>query len=1027
MMWSRLRGASSRLSGGVFDSRKTASTVALKCLRGMLVALLSWAGTAGQAAAESIETVMREMQARQRVVNPAEPLRWPGCSCDDIEGPPYPPDGFYASQMADPRRAAELVQYLLEQFETAAQWRSFVREEVGQGLEGKAVDWDELFPVQGAPARWFYGDGVERGGIWFQIGVPSNPTVENYAVVLKQISDAVQRLHYQRLPITPVVVGVQIGQHDSTGQECDGPFASCQDQVLCEKTEIEQTPLAWGEVATHLPSMSDPSTKLIGSEEALYLSMAPAGTNSCTDPNWCSGCTDLSPSFNSLGFSANMGTFVGDFRPYKGIGRLYAMATKFNLGEGSNTPPCETDDLYHVVSTFGGEQEWSHTIGDGIEPRMTLQCSDWPAGEIVTGGPCQRACFRGWAITETHLIFDHQFVTTPSLAAPCGGSQGCASCGGGGAAATPGEVSVLHASMHLSIGLGNSFTGKRAAALNIDVPDLLSSDAYLAATAAGISVRESGVSSGVGVQWINPNIETLGPAQITLPDGLVTVNAQTVGGDPSLLLSFSNSQNVYKRIRVTYDRDDSLTPPAASFTIKEVFGDNENTSETRTTIITQIGRRSDFSTCTSTMITGAGFEQHADEIHYSALDSNGERTETRTLRSNGGVPVRQTVTTYTRFSWGEEVTKIVEGTAGSDTRTQLFTYVTTGPAQGRLASETTSDGGQTTYTYNSQGLLSEVHSPYLDNVAGSGHDRVDEYKYHYDLKFNPFDGIKDVVVEHIERIDGHEIARAYIIYWMRPEDCSSGIALGCPGSGGGTGGLTGTPRETTTIVSGVLGDQANLEAFLSAIINAPYSGVHSVTHTAVNSEGVDTPYSGGDDGRLIWSISPDGRYARHTATQGTHSVYGPVFTDTTTEGLLTDATSSGATSPIRGLKESVGDVVTTTIRDFRGAVVETKREVVGAVGASTPMLIEYSHASDADSMGRFTKTTDLDGTSTFVTYSPCCGRVESRTDAEGNVTAYTYDPLGRLSTVTSNSGTPAAVTLTSVYNIADEVIGVFRG
>jgi hypothetical protein len=40
------------------------------------------------------------------------------------------------------------------------------------------------------------------------------------------------------------------------------------------------------------------------------------------------------------------------------------------------------------------------------------------------------------------------------------------------------------------------------------------------------------------------------------------------------------------------------------------------------------------------MITGAGFEQHADQIRLLALDGTGERTETRTLRSNGGVPVR---------------------------------------------------------------------------------------------------------------------------------------------------------------------------------------------------------------------------------------------------------------------------------------------------------------------------------------------------------------------------------------------------
>jgi hypothetical protein len=90
-------------------------------------------------------------------------------------------------------------------------------------------------------------------------------------------------------------------------------------------------------------------------------------------------------------------------------------------------------------------------------------------------------------ITETHVIFDHKFVTTPSVAAPCGGGggEGCSSCGNGGDAAMPGQVTVAHDSMHVSIRLGNSFTGKRAAALNIDVPDLLAADAYLAATAAG--------------------------------------------------------------------------------------------------------------------------------------------------------------------------------------------------------------------------------------------------------------------------------------------------------------------------------------------------------------------------------------------------------------------------------------------------------------------------------------------------------------------------------------------------------------
>jgi hypothetical protein len=61
----------------------------------------------------------------------------------------------------------------------------------------------------------------------------------------------------------------------------------------------------------------------------------------------------------------------------------------------------------------------------------------------------------------------------------------------------------------------------------------------------------------------------------------VTVNAQTVGGDPSLLLSFSRLQSVYKLIRLTYDRDDAQAPPAASFTIREMFGANESTTNFR--------------------------------------------------------------------------------------------------------------------------------------------------------------------------------------------------------------------------------------------------------------------------------------------------------------------------------------------------------------------------------------------------------------------------------------------------------------
>jgi hypothetical protein len=360
-------------------------------------------GWSGQAAAQSIESVMREMQARQKVVNPAHPLKWPRCTCDDIEAPPYPPDGFYGSQMSDPRRAAELVRYVLDQFEVAAQWREFVREEVGQGLEGKATNWDVLVPDPEFPAQWLYADGEGPGGIWdTPDGIPGNPTVENYAGVLKLVSDAVNKLHYRELPVTPSVVGVQIGQHNSPEQECEGPFASCQDQVLCEKAEIEETSLAWGPAATHLPTMSPPSTKLIGSEEALYLSMSPAtGSNACSDPNWCTECTDLIPGVNSLGFSANKGTFSKDLRAYKGTGKLYAIATKFNLEVGSNTPPCTTDEKYYAVDTFGGEQQWTHTIGGGIQPKMTLQCSDWGSGAIVAGGPCIRACFRGWAITES--------------------------------------------------------------------------------------------------------------------------------------------------------------------------------------------------------------------------------------------------------------------------------------------------------------------------------------------------------------------------------------------------------------------------------------------------------------------------------------------------------------------------------------------------------------------------------------------------------------------------------------------------
>ena len=692
MTWSRLQGAASRPGGGVLASRNVA---ALKWLTALAAMVLAWAGTSGQASAQSIESVMREMQARQKLADPAHPLKWPPCTCDDIEAPPYPPEGFYASQMADPRRAAELVGYVRTQFMVAAPWRTFVREEVGQGLEGKSVDWAVLAPDPEFPAQWEYGDGAAEGGIWESLGsAPGLPTVENYQMVLTQIRDAVMKLHYRELPVWPA-----ISTKAASASNCEGPFNACDDWIDCVKAEIE-TARGWASGAAALPSMSMPATTLIGAEEALYLSM---GTGTCAGNETCATCTSLVPGMGSAAFRANKGTFAYDLSDCKGSGTLYAMATGFNSGPGGNAPPCSTDQKFHGIATIQGEAPWQYSIGDDIQPTMTLDCSDWTTGLVVTNGTCGRNCFAGWAITETHVIFDHKFVTTPSVAAPCGGGggEGCSSCGSGGDAAMPGQVTVAHDSMHVSISLGNSFTGKRAAALNIDVPDLLAADAYLAATAAGILVRESAVSSGVSVEWINQNFTALGPAQITLPDGLVTVNAQTVGGDPSLLLSFSRLQSVYKLIRLTYDRDDAQAPPAASFTIREMFGANESTTNFRETIFTQIGRRSDSSSCTSTMITGAGFEQHADQIHCSALDGTGERTETRTLRSNGGVPVRQTVTTYKRFSWGDEVISILEGTAGSDTRLQQFTYVTAGAAQGKLASETTSDGGQTTYTYNS--------------------------------------------------------------------------------------------------------------------------------------------------------------------------------------------------------------------------------------------------------------------------------------------------------------------------------------
>jgi RHS repeat-associated protein len=938
------------------------------------------------ASARQVEQLMRELQARQKLINPAVKIHWPRCMCDDADAPPYPPDGFYASQMKDPRRAAELVEEVRMAFLTGGYASEFVREDLGSGLDGKD-------PVN----QFSYSEGSSSTSLWGSSGPPPQATVTNYQQVLSTMMTAVKKLHYRLMAVNAEISGCVIGLQAAdcnTQTTCD-PWVACGKQIIESKTASFDSP------PVYLPSTSG-NDKHIGIEEGVYF------VDSCDHP-------DKPLPGPGFGFIANRGRFTAPTGGLHGSGVLYCVISKISeLGDGGNPPPATSDGKYHHVASASEGSDLDFTLADSPHPTVTVTCGDEAQGSAVTipngSGLCQWECFKGWHVTEHVLIFNHDFDTSPSTASPCG--SGCTSCGGNAGAGQPGEVSVDLHSVHVSINLGPSEDGRRYGAIEIDTSSLLRPNSGESALPVGMFVRHT---DEVSVAYPD-GVEGVGPREVVTPNARLTIQANPSGTAP-----FSSRINVDVRNLTTLDLEPfksiDLTYTPGTLHITESYSNGGATQETLFTHA-EVAPGCDY----FKLYRGLGSANGSVEELLSTRRNESPRVERYSLtQPGGGIPLRSSKTTYQTFSWGESVTAIAEGGFNNDTdakRTRTWSYVGSGPAAGQVAFETDSLGPWTAFEYYgtndnpnhlAAGMLKRVVHQYLDQTSTSPElNREEEYRYHFDIQLFGNGGNarpNDVIVERIDRVLGHETGRTYFIYWMASSDS---IISDGGSTGGGPGGALLTPdaglRETTTIVSATLGDQGNgLKGFLEQIILSPLAGPHAVSHIAETRPlDVSDPH----DVRLVWALTSDGHLREHSLTANS---------ETTVEGLIDPA----CTSPILGTRASIGSTSTAVTRSPTGTVIESSTEVDG-------LLIAHTFAAQTDERGRPTQTAYMDGTTSHSVYSPCCGALTSETDRDGNITNYEYDDMKRLTKVTKNPQTEAELRMEYTYDAAGQVTSVKR-
>ena len=342
--------------------------------------------------------------------------------------------------------------------------------------------------------------------------------------------------------------------------------------------------------------------------------------------------------------------------------------------------------------------------------------------------------------------------------------------------------------------------------------------------------------------------------------------------------------------------------------------------------------------------------------------------EVRDQIDDAGQLIRQTTTAYNVAPYGQVVLSKSTATGSGAPLVATYTYYdnasTDGAAYGHIKLALNADGSWQYYTYDSQGRVSQLLSPFVDSPPATDPSQCRATTTSYStLPDVDGDGIPETLVQYVQTVLGTETGRSYLY----------------------------EPSNTLIFNGDTCTQKSSIQCVQSGAAWNAASNLVTKTYT----------YSGGSfDGQTRAVFYPNG-----TASLTALTLDG--------QGNSISIVKTGQLNPAMTDVIAGTEVVTVTNLTSNSAVSVTTSDI--ASGAQ----LSFWTATQTDQWGRPTTIAYSDGTTDTRTYA-CCG-LGSETDKEGITTNYNYDLAGRLI-----STTRAGITILDSYDPAGRLLTVTR-
>jgi RHS repeat-associated protein len=522
----------------------------------------------------------------------------------------------------------------------------------------------------------------------------------------------------------------------------------------------------------------------------------------------------------------------------------------------------------------------------------------------------------------------------------------CTSTCGAGSSSTPslGTYSADNSSVDFTLNLGASSPQYNAGILWLD---------------AAVPSTNLSQPSLLQVPWLMPNVDIVTNTngvieQVDVPQGLINV---------STISSYEYQLQCFYATNVTAKTNGLYGTNGPAYCIFDILNPDGTTNDNRLWITEErAGTNRQFQyTYVSTNSEWDLLKPDGQTLSTWSVVNPGDSTITNSYRrvTMGGQTVSQTQRTYKYISGIARalMTQQLEG-AGSETRTNTYSYYTNGVSSNLLQQVTYAEGNWVYYDYDAYGRVTTNYSAYMNSAPPTSgepnplvnHCKVTQYTYLADptggTDFDPAYSPGPTVVPYttvisipVQGSGGtwslQEVSRTY--HWS---DAGTDEIQQCPGPGA------------------AWDDSGNL-----------------VTTTTTSTAGDFTA------GRPLSIVHPDGT----TTTFSYPDQYTTIETDP-------DGSQTTNVTDAWGNELSLTKIDTTT----------------GIVLSSVIYTYTNSSGNYFDPLRRSFIVTDLAGRQTSYTYD-CCN-LENVTDPDGVVTTYDYDILKRRIASTVYLGTNAITT-----------------